>query len=48
MREIKPALDELTPYTEKDIASAAAAARHARDPWKKMAADRYDQPPFLL
>jgi alkanesulfonate monooxygenase SsuD/methylene tetrahydromethanopterin reductase-like flavin-dependent oxidoreductase (luciferase family) len=26
MREIKPALDELTPYTEKDIASAAAGS----------------------
>jgi hypothetical protein len=25
MREIKPALDELTPYTNKDIASAAAS-----------------------
>ena len=24
MREIKPALDELTPYTNKDMASAAA------------------------
>jgi len=24
MREIKPALDELTPYTEKETASAAA------------------------
>jgi hypothetical protein len=24
MREIKPALDELTPYTEKDTTSAAA------------------------